>query len=260
VELDVSGKVAMVLGAAGGLGGAATEALLTEGATVIACDVNDAGLKELVDRAPDPTRVLPFTMNLGDLASVDDVLRELEKAALPVDILVNITGGPPPTTVLETATDAWAEHFSKLVTPVVHLTSRLLPHMRSQQWGRVITSTSSGVISPIPNLALSNALRSTLVGWSKTLANEVAADGITVNMVVPGRIGTARIDELDRARATRIGKSVDDVRRASVATIPAGRYGRPEEFGALVAFLSGTGASYITGSMIRVDGGMLSNV
>jgi len=132
--------------------------------------------------------------------------------------------------------------------------------MKERKWGRIITSTSSGVISPIPNLGLSNALRSTLVGWSKTLASEVGRDGITANIVLPGRVATKRITFLDEKKAEREGRSVEDVQAESLASIPVGRYGDPKEYADVVSFLASTRASYVTGSMIRVDGGYVSNV
>ena len=132
--------------------------------------------------------------------------------------------------------------------------------MRERRWGRVITVASSGVVAPIPNLALSNALRAALLGWSKTLASEVAADGVTVNMVLPGRIATSRVEALDKAASTRTGKTVEEVAKAALATIPAGRYGEPEEFAAAAVFLASPQASYVTGTTLRVDGGALRNV
>jgi len=132
--------------------------------------------------------------------------------------------------------------------------------MKARGWGRIITNTSSGVIAPIPNLAISNALRMSLVGWSKTLAREVAKDGITANIVVPGRIATARVATLDNARAKREGRSVEEVAAESAASIPIGRYGKPEEYADVVAFLASTRAAYITGSVIRVDGGMITSI
>jgi 3-oxoacyl-[acyl-carrier protein] reductase len=132
--------------------------------------------------------------------------------------------------------------------------------MHQRRWGRIITLTSSGVEAPLPRLAISNALRQSLLGWSKTLAAEVAADNITANIIVQGRIHTDRVDELDAANAKRMGKSVEDVRAQSMATIPAGRYGRPEELADVVAFLASERASYITGSIIRVDGGLIRSI
>ena len=147
-----------------------------------------------------------------------------------------------------------------MVVSVVKITDRALPQMRARKWGRIITSASSGVIAPIPNLGVSNALRSTLVAWSKTLAREVAADGITANIILPGRIATPRITQLDQARAGREKIAMDDVVKQSLAQIPAGRYGDPCEYGDVAAFLASTRASYVTGSVIRVDGGYLASI
>ena len=147
-----------------------------------------------------------------------------------------------------------------MVVPMMYITDLVLPGMRAKRWGRVITSTSSGVVAPIPNLGISNTLRSALVGWSKTLAREVAADGITVNIVLPGRIATGRIRQLDEARAEREGKAVHEILKDSTSTIPMRRYGDPEEFANAVTFLASKRASYITGTMLRVDGGMIQSV
>ncbi|MEM9814438.1 MAG: SDR family oxidoreductase, partial [Pseudomonadota bacterium] len=142
----------------------------------------------------------------------------------------------------------------------VEITARLLPPMRAQKWGRIITVGSSGVIQPLTNLGLSNALRASLVGWSKSLSNDLAADGVTVNMLLPGRIHTERVDELDAAAAKRTGKTIEETREAAMAAIPAGRYGTPAEFAAVAAFLASDQASYITGSQIRVDGGAIRSI
>jgi 3-oxoacyl-[acyl-carrier protein] reductase len=137
------------------------------------------------------------------------------------------------------------------------VTRLVLPQMRDRGWGRIVTIASSGVEQPIPNLGISNTVRAAIVGWSKTLSNEVAADGVTVNVVLPGRIHTSRVDELDAAAASRGNQTVEAVAKASAAAIPAGRYGTPAEFADVVAFLCSTRASYVTGSRIRVDGGTI---
>jgi 3-oxoacyl-[acyl-carrier protein] reductase len=147
-----------------------------------------------------------------------------------------------------------------MVLSVIALTDRVLPSMRAKKWGRIITSTSSGVVAPIPNLGISNALRLSLVGWSKTLAREVGRDGITANIVLPGRIATPRITFLDEQKAKREGRPVEEVAAESVASIPVGRYGRPEEYGDVVAFLASERAGYVTGSVIRVDGGLITSI
>jgi 3-oxoacyl-[acyl-carrier protein] reductase len=136
-----------------------------------------------------------------------------------------------------------------------HLAQGLLPGMASRGFGRIVTIASSGVEQPIPRLALSNGIRSAVIGWSKTLSAEVASQGITVNVVLPGRIHTERVNELDKAAADRTGSTPEETARASRATIPAGRYGTAQEFADVVTFLASTKASYVTGSKIRIDGG-----
>jgi 3-oxoacyl-[acyl-carrier protein] reductase len=147
-----------------------------------------------------------------------------------------------------------------MATSIFSLTDALLPSMIERGFGRIITIGSSGVVAPLPNLALSNGVRAAVAGWSKTLAAEVAASGVTVNMVLPGRIATDRVRELDEGKARRSNASLDEVEAESRATIPIGRYGRPEEFAAVVAFLASRQASYVTGSMIRADGGLLRSL
>ena len=147
-----------------------------------------------------------------------------------------------------------------MVASLIQLTDKLLPAMRSRGWGRIITTTSSGVITPIPGLALSNALRMSLLGWSKTLASEVAGDGVTVNVMVPGRIATDRVSQLDALKAQRENSSAEAVAEKSRQSIPAGRYGEPQEYGAVAAFLAGQPSSYITGAVIRVDGGLIGAI
>src|SRR5690606_24794534 len=146
-------------------------------------------------------RAIALPWDLADLPSIEDNFARIEAELGPVGILVNNTGGPPPTPVSSQPVEVWESYFRSMVASVIAITDRALPGMRAAQWGRIITSTSSGVVAPIPNLGLSNALRSTLVGWSKTLAREVGRDGITSNIVLPGRIATSRITFLDKKRA-----------------------------------------------------------
>jgi 3-oxoacyl-[acyl-carrier protein] reductase len=250
-----------VHGAGGGLGGAIARALAAEGATVVVCDINEELLNETckaIEAAGG--KAVGKRWDLAQLDQFEQWHKEAVDAAGPIDILCNNTGGPPPSLVHNIARDVWQRHFSDMVLSVVSMTDLVLPHMKEQGWGRIITSASSGVVAPIPNLGLSNALRSTLVGWSKTLAREVGPQGITSNVIIPGRIATQRIVSLDEAKAKRESRSYESVVEESVNSIPVKRYGKPEEYGAAATFLASQQASYITGSIIRVDGGLIANV
>ncbi|MEQ3552624.1 SDR family oxidoreductase [Pseudonocardia nematodicida] len=261
MDLGITGRVALVLGAGGGLGGAIATALAAEGATVVVADRSREQAQATCDHidATGGTTHL-YTWDLADIeAGIETVDRIIAEVG-PVDILVNMTGGPPPSPVAGQDPATWRQNFEMMILSIVTLTDRVLPGMRQRGWGRIITSTTSGVIAPIPDLGLSNALRTSLLGWSKTLAAEVARDGVTSNVVLPGRIATDRIGFLDQKKAERLGVPVDDVVAESLRAIPAGRYGRPEEYGATVAFLAGEQASYITGSVVRVDGGYVPSI
>ena len=261
MDLQIDGRTALVFAAGGGLGGAIARALAADGARVAAADIDAAGAEQTAEAiASSGGSAFACGWDIGDLAAAETNLARVRERLGDVEILVNVTGGPPPTPAAGVDPDVWTSHFRSMVLGVIHLTDLVLPAMRSARWGRIITSTSSGVVAPIPNLGVSNALRSSLVGWSKTLAREVGGDGVTVNVVVPGRIATKRIQQLDAARADREGKSVEEIAAASTSTIPLGRYGTPEEYGAAVAFLAGEPSSYITGSVLRVDGGLIPSI
>lgn len=261
MDLGIADRVALVHGAGGGLGGAAARRLAAEGAVVAVADVRaDAAERTAEAIRDDGGRALSLAWDLGDLSVIDANVTRIEAELGPVDILVNNTGGPPPTAVLGNPSSVWAEHFRSMVLSVVAIADRVVPRMRDRGWGRIVTSTSSGVVAPIPNLGLSNSLRSALLGWSKTLAREVGRAGVTANVVVPGRIGTGRVRALDEGRAEREGRSADEVVEESTASIPVGRYGDPAEFAAVVAFLASVPASYVTGSLVRVDGGLIPSI
>ncbi|QTL02250.1 SDR family oxidoreductase [Aquabacter sp. L1I39] len=261
MDLGLNGKVALVHGAGGGLGGAMAKALAAEGARVAVAGRTLANVERTVEairEAGGTAHALQW--DLADLSVIEAHFTTIEEKLGPVDVLVNNTGGPPPTTAAGQSPDLWAKSFQQMVLSVIAITDRALPGMRARKWGRIITSTSSGVVSPIPNLGISNALRLSLVGWSKTLAREVARDGVTANIVLPGRIATDRITFLDEQKAKREGRAVEEVAAESNAAIPMGRYGDPTEYGDVVAFLASTRASYLTGSVIRVDGGLIASI
>lgn len=261
MDLLLRDKTALVLGAGGGLGGAIAVSLAAEGVKVAVADLDIEAAKRTAQAIEEKGgQALPLQWDLADHDVIDARISAIEAALGPVDILVNNTGGPPPTTASAQDPALWRKHFDSMVLSVIAITDRVLPSMRARKWGRVITSTSSGVVSPIPNLGLSNSLRMALVGWSKTLAKEVGRDGITCNIVLPGRIATARIRQLDEAKARREGRDVGAVEAESLGSIPLGRYGRPEEYGDMVCFLASDRAGYITGSTIRIDGGLIASV
>ncbi|MBV6273391.1 SDR family oxidoreductase [Alcaligenaceae bacterium CGII-47] len=261
MDLGLKKRIALVHGAGGGLGGAVARALAAEGATVIACDVNPDSVQqtcEAIEQAGG--KAIAQVWDLADIDSFTQWHEALVSTVGPVDILFNNTGGPPPSLIQNIDRSVWEHHFSAMVLSVVTMTDLVLGHMKTQGWGRIITSASSGVVIPIPNLGLSNALRSTLVGWSKTLSREVGEHGVTSNVIIPGRIATQRIVALDEAKAGRESRSYESVVQESVGTIPLKRYGKPEEYGAVATFLASQQASYLTGSVIRVDGGLIPNV
>ncbi|UJW85365.1 SDR family oxidoreductase [Devosia sp. SL43] len=260
MKLGLQGKTALVLGASKGLGAAIAVALANEGVRVIgaARGVNDiTALDAKVDKT-NGGRIEARELDLSKSGSVA-ALAEALIAEGGVDILINNSGGPAPGEARSAPLDAWQSGFDSMIASVIDLTQRLLPKMVERNWGRIITLTSSGVDAPIPRLAVSNGLRLALVGWSKTLATEVAGNGVTVNVIVQGRIHTDRVDQLDEAAAKRGDTTVEAIRKASIATIPVGRYGKPEELADVVTFLASERASYVTGSRIRVDGGMIKS-
>jgi 3-oxoacyl-[acyl-carrier protein] reductase len=258
MDFGIAGKRALVLGGSSGLGAASALALAAEGAHVIAASRTPERILQR-EAAKDPRIAERVSTHPVDLASAPSVQALIEAilAGGGIDVLVNNGGGPSPGGVQGQSAQAWVAAFETMAVSLFRITEALLPAMRASGWGRVITIGSSGVEQPIPNLALSNAVRGAIAGWSKSLAAEVAAFGITVNMVLPGRIDTERVAALDSAQAAKLAISIEDVQRMSLNEIPIRRYGRAEEFGAVIAFLASRQASYITGSMLRVDGGLI---
>lgn len=258
MDLGLSGKKALVLASSRGLGAGIASALVTEGADVILCGRNREELAARTSalNAAGPGRAFFTEADLfheGVVAHLVATVAQIFGGEL--DILVNNSGGPPPGKATDMTPEIVTSHFHAMVGRLIALSHAVLPGMRERGFGRILTVASSGIIEPIPGLALSNTLRPALAGWSKTLAGEVAAEGVTVNMLLPGSILTARLEDLDRRAAERSGRSLEQVRAESEAAIPAGRYGTVEEFGATAAFLLSEKASYVTGSMIRCDGG-----
>jgi 3-oxoacyl-[acyl-carrier protein] reductase len=257
MDLELKNRRALVTGASRGLGRAIASALAAEGAEVVAVARNLERLNELVSATPAGRgTIVAHACDLADASAIGGFGAALERA----DILVLNTGGPPPGSAAGTSDAVWIQQFEAMFLSAIRLTRLALPGMRQRGFGRILAVVSSGVIQPIPNLGISNALRSALVGWAKTLAGEVAGDGVTVNCIAPGRIATDRVAELDQGRAKREGIDIDQVEKESRAAIPAGRYGDAAEFASVAAFLASPRASYMTGGIIRVDGGMIRSV
>ena len=255
MDLGLTGRRALVLGSTAGLGLAVATALAHEGARVVLCGRRG-------DRAQELAAGLPGAVGLAvDLThdGVDGLVTEAEAAIGPLDVVVLNSGGPPPGGAADLSTDALRAAVETLLLRQVELVARVLPGMRQRGWGRILAIGSSGVQAPLPGLVLSNVARAGLAGYLKTLAGEVAADGVTVNMLLPGRFDTDRAAAIDSAQAERSGTSPEEVRDASRRSIPAGRYGDPAEFGAVAAFLCSGPASYLTGEQIRCDGGYVDS-
>lgn len=253
MNLGLENKTALVCASTSGLGLATARALAAEGARVIITGRSHASARETA-------ATIPNAVGIGCDLVAEGGAEELYTAALDalggIDILVLNGPGPAPGTAAGTTSEGIKDAISTLVLPQQKLVQLALPAMRKNSWGRVLSISSTSVQTPIANLALSNLGRAALAGYLKTLAPEIAADGITVNMLLPGRIATPRAAQIDEAAAQRTGTPVSDVQAASMATIPAGRYGQPEEFGAAATFLCSAQASYITGTALRCDGGM----
>jgi|SRR5580658_672905 3-oxoacyl-[acyl-carrier protein] reductase len=262
MDLGLRGKRALVMGGSRGIGRGIAAALAAEGAAVAIVSRDGAALDRTAAEIAAETagEILPVAADLADRAALGAAFATIETRLGGIDILVNNSGGPPPSGVAGIAPDLWQRQFEMMVLNIIGLTDLALPGMRARKWGRVLTVASSGVVQPIPAIGLSNTLRSALVGWSKTLAGEVGKFGITVNMLLPGRIATQRVAQLDAVTAAARGLTAEAVAARAADEIPVGRYGTIEEFGAVAAFLAGTRASYVTGSMIRIDGGATRSI
>jgi 3-oxoacyl-[acyl-carrier protein] reductase len=261
MDLGIQGRVALVMASSRGLGQAMAVSLAREGVNVAVTGRNPEALKQSVELIKAAGgKALALHWDLSDASVIDSLISQVEQALGPIDILINNTGGPPPTPAAGQDPVLWQTSFNEMVVSLIAITDRVLPGMRERKWGRIITSTTSGAIAPIKNLAISNTLRAALLAWSKTLAAEVANEGITVNVIMPGRVATDRLRQLDEARAKREGISYEEVVKASLRQIPMGRYGDPKEYGDAAAFLASQNASFITGTVMRIDGGQIQAI
>lgn len=262
MELDIQNRVAMVAASSKGLGKAVALSLAREGCRVSICGRDEASLTQALKELE---AVNPMANGIGttcDVSRQDDLERWYQRTELEfgtVDILVTNTGGPPAATFLDLSEEQWASGVQSTLMNVVRLCRLVLPDMRSRGWGRIVHITSLVAKQPMPLLTISSALRSGLSGLTKTLATEFARDGITVNAVLPGHIRTDRQTHLAQVRAEKEGITIERALELSQASIPAGRFGRPEEIGDAVAFLCSERAAYITGTSLQVDGGIIQS-
>jgi 3-oxoacyl-[acyl-carrier protein] reductase len=259
MDLGLTGKRALVLGGNRGIGFGIAKALVAEGADVLitARDAARLAAAETELRTTARGQIASAQIDLQKSAELAGFAERITRSFGPIDILINNTGGPPYGGASNRPLNEWRGSFDEMVLSIIALTDALLPAMRARRWGRIVTVISSGVMQPIPILAISNSLRAAVVGWSKTLSSEVAADGVTVNILVPGRIDTERVRLTDAAVAEKEGLPIGAVQARSFAAIPLGRYGSTEEMGAAAAFICSTQASYMTGTMVRIDGGFV---
>jgi 3-oxoacyl-[acyl-carrier protein] reductase len=247
MELGISGKTALVMGASRGIGRAVAAALAREGARVAMASRSRPRLTEAAAEIEGETAVL--VADASDLDRLAALPGEVEEALGPIEILVTNTGGPPLGGALDNPLAEWEQAYRSLVLAPRTLIESVLPGMRERGWGRIVNVSSSSVREPIPGLALSNSHRMAAVGFFKTLASEVAAEGITVNTIATGRFATDRL-------ASNWG-SWEEMERRAHEGVPAARLGTPEEYGDLVAFLCSERAAYLTGAVIPLDGGLL---
>jgi 3-oxoacyl-[acyl-carrier protein] reductase len=262
MDLGLKGKVAMVAGASRGLGYAVAQGLAAEGALVSISSRNDAAIRAAAEKigAATGSQTLAHALDVRSGESIHAWFDATVAKFGGVDLLFVNAGGPPAGTVLSFDDAAWQGAFELLVLSAVRMVRLCAPSMKQRGGGAIVVSTSAAVKEPIPNLALSNVVRSSVSALSKTLANELAADNIRVNHLLPGRIDTDRIRELDTIRAKATGTSADEVKVVNAKTIPVGRYGAPDEFGSAAVFLFSDAARYITGASLQVDGGLIRSV
>jgi 3-oxoacyl-[acyl-carrier protein] reductase len=257
VDLGLSGKIVLVCGASRGIGFAAAQRFADAGAQVVLVSRSAESLAGAAARLA-PTGATIRTL-AADLATAEGIAA-VTSAVPAVDVLVTNTGGPPTGPALEHSWDAWTSAGSLLLRSAVELTRAYVPGMRLRRWGRVVGITSMAVKQPVPSLVLSNAYRAAVTGYFRTLADEVAADGVTVNTVLPGYTETERLEELASATSARTGASREDVYANWKRVTPAGRLGQPDELGAAIAFLASAPAGFITGQALLVDGGAVRSL
>lgn len=262
MDLGLKDKCALVMASSSGLGKAIATEFAREGANVM---LFSPASEELAAAQADIERETGRKPGIfvGSITKPDDIKKLVETTVDrygPIFALVNNTGGPPPGTFDAFDDKAWQDAYELTLLSYVRTIREVLPSMRGNGGGRILNSTSSSIKAVLDNLIFSNTFRMGVVGLSKTLSQELGKDDILVNVIAPGRIGTARIDYLDKVRADKTGVSVEEIRQQAFKGIPLGRYGKPEEYGKLAVFLCSAANTFITGQAVLVDGGMVKAI
>jgi 3-oxoacyl-[acyl-carrier protein] reductase len=262
MDLGLRDKVALVVAASKGMGKACALGLAAEGARVAMCARGEAALNDAAAEVKRKTgaEVLAVPADVSRVEDIRRVVASVTEAWGGIDVLLANAGGPPPGPFEQMTDEQWMSAFEQVHLSTVRLIRGVIPHMKQSRWGRILTIQSSSVKQPVEGLILSNGIRPAVAGLFKTLAGDLAKDGITVNVVLPGRIRTDRFIQHQTDRAARAGRTLEAQLELAASDIPAGRIGTPEEFASLVVFLASERASYITGAVIQVDGGLINSV
>ena len=262
MDLGLKGKVALVSGASKGLGFAVAKALAAEGASVSISSRSQESIEAAARRIEESTgaRVLAMAVDVRDKDAIERWVANAADTLGGIDALMTNSGGPPAGDAVSFDDAAWQEAADLLLFSTIRMIRAAVPHLVRRGGGAILVSTSSSVKEPVPNLGLSTVLRASVSALSKTLAGELAAKNIRVNQIIPGRIDTDRVRHLDEVNARKAGISADQAKSRAVGAIPMGRYGEPDEFGRVGAFLLSAAASYMTGATVQVDGGQIRGV
>jgi 3-oxoacyl-[acyl-carrier protein] reductase len=257
VELGLTDKVVLIAGASQGLGFATALAFAKEGAHVVICSRDKKKLHHAAEKIYQETsnKVHAMAADVTQSNEIIKMVNSIEEQLGTIHVCVTNTGGPPSLKFMEATDEIWQKSFDLTLMSAVRLSRAVVPHMQKQHWGRIIHICSASVKNPIPNLLMSNALRAAVVGMAKTQANELARDGILVNCLLPGWTDTERVGEIMQAKAKYQQLTLDEAYAQRKAAIPLNRMGRPDEIAAAVVFLASECASFITGTLLTVDGG-----
>jgi 3-oxoacyl-[acyl-carrier protein] reductase len=258
METGLKNRIALIAGASQGMGRATALAFAGEGAHLALCARNTQTLAQLASEVQKKFRVEVYTeaLDVSDTSAVERFTANTARRFERIDIAVANAGGPPPKQFLDTTDDDWYRAFALNLHSAVTLARAVIPHMQKQRWGRIITISSITVRQPQPDLVLSNAIRTGVMGLVRSLATDFGKDGILVNNVAPGYVATDRIKELTAKRAAETGQTPEQIEKVWTKQIPLERLGRPEEIAETIVWLASERASFITGQTILVDGGM----